>query len=264
MNILLVEDEDIAAKKLTKTLASVEPDARIVAVTTSVRETVGWLRAYGSDHPLSPELILMDIELADGQSFQIFEQITVNIPVIFTTSYDEFAIKAFRVNSIDYLLKPVQKEELRTALDKYVNQRAPKKPTSPATSETMRHLVQALQEQLQPKAYRQRFLVQYTNQLLSIDTHQIAYFFTENRLNLIQTFDGKKMVVDYSLDELEAMLNPATFFRVSRSFLISIGSVDRVQTYFGNRLALKLKPTIDKEVVVSREKLTPFKEWMGK
>ncbi|MBO0932522.1 LytR/AlgR family response regulator transcription factor [Fibrella aquatilis] len=264
MNILLVEDEDIAAKKLTKTLEAVEPDATVVAVTSSVGETVSWLRTYGTGHPTSPDLILMDIELADGQSFQIFEQIPVNVPVIFTTSYDEYALKAFKVNSIDYLLKPVQKDELRAALDKFLGQKAAKMPTGVEASETVRLLVQELQKQLQPKAYRQRFLVQYVNKLLSIETHQIAYFFTDNRLNQLQTLDGRKMIVDYSLDEVEAMLDPAHFFRVSRSFLVSIGSVDQVQTYFGNRLALKLKPGTDKEVVVSREKLTPFKEWMGK
>jgi len=264
MNILIVEDEDIAAKKLTKTLTDVEPRATVVALTTSVRETLAWLRAYGWGHPTSPDLILMDIELADGQSFQIFEQITLTIPIIFTTSYDEYALKAFKVNSIDYLLKPVQKDELRVALDKFTRQKALKAPAGAATPETMRLLVEELQKQLRPKEYRQRFLVQYANKLLSVDTHQIAYFYTDNRLNLLQTLEGKKMIVDYSLDELEAVLDPTRFFRVSRSFLVSIGSIDQVQTYFGYRLELKLKPVIDKEVIVSREKLTPFKEWMGK
>lgn len=264
MTILIVEDEAIAAKKLTKTLAAVAPDASVVAITSSVLETVEWLRTHGPGHPASPDLILMDIELADGQSFLIFEQIAVSVPVIFTTSYDEYAIKAFKVNSIDYLLKPVQKEELRAAIAKFLGQQSNKVPSGTDTSETVRHLLQALQKQLQPKVYRQRFLVQYASKLLSVDTHQIAYFFSDNRLNQIQTLDGKKMIVDYSLDELEDMLDPGRFFRVSRSFLVSIGSVDRVETYFGNRLALRLKPAIDREVVVSREKLTPFKEWMGK
>ena len=264
MKILIVEDEDMSAKKLIKTLASVEPTATVIAVTCSVRETVAWLRDHGPGQPATPDLILMDIELADGQSFQIFEQIPVPAPVIFTTSYDEYAIRAFKVNSIDYLLKPVQKDELRAALDKFTARKTLHSPTGTETSAIMGNLVKELQKQLLPKAYRQRFLVQYAAKLLSVDTHQVAYFFTDNRLNQIRTTDGKKMIVDYSLDELEEMLDPAHFFRISRSFLISITSVDQVQTYFGNRLALKLKPDTDKEVVVSREKLTPFKEWMGK
>ena len=264
MNILIVEDEDMAAKKLIKTLASVEPTATVAAVTSSVRETVAWLREHDSKQLPMPDLILMDIELADGQSFQIFDQIAVDVPVIFTTSYDEYAIKAFKVNSIDYLLKPVQKDELRAALDKLAQRDMQFSKTGTDTSLMVGNLLKELQKQLLPKEYRHRFLVQYASKLLSVDTHQIAYFFTDNRLNQIRTTDGKKMIVDYSLDELEEMLDPRQFFRVSRSFLISIASVDQVQTYFGNRLAIKLNPNMDKEVIVSREKLTPFKEWMGK
>ncbi|WP_420149424.1 LytR/AlgR family response regulator transcription factor [Spirosoma sp.] len=264
MNILIVEDEDIAAKKLIKTLGSVEPDATVLAVTTSVRETVAWLREHQPGRALIPDLILMDIELADGQSFQIFDQVEIDLPVIFTTSYDEYAIKAFKVNSIDYLLKPIQKDELRAALDKFMHRTKRYVQTSSETSAAVGNLLKELQKQLTPKEYRQRFLVQYASKLMSIDTHQIAYFFTDNRLNQIRTTDGKKMIVDYSLDELEEMLDPRQFFRVSRSFLVSITSVDQVQTYFGNRLAIRLNPNMDKEVVVSREKLTPFKEWMGK
>ena len=264
MNILIVEDEDMAAKKLIKTVAIVDPSATVVGVTCSVRETVAWLRANGPRQPSAPDLILMDIELADGQSFQIFDEITVNSMVIFTTSYDEYAIKAFKVNSIDYLLKPVQKDELRASFDKFRSLKDRYQPAGADTSLTIGNLVKDLQKQLHPKEYRQRFLVQYANRLMSIDARQIAYFFTDNRMNQFRTIDGKKMVVDYSLDELEDMLDPTQFFRVSRSFLVAITSVDHIQNYLGNRLALKLRPAVDKEVIVSREKLTPFKEWMGK
>ncbi|MBD2751356.1 LytR/AlgR family response regulator transcription factor [Spirosoma validum] len=263
MKILLVEDEDIAAKKLIKTLSAVEPAAMVLAVTTSVRETVNWLQDHSLNQQTAPDLILMDIELADGQSFQIFEKIEVDVPVIFTTSYDEYAIKAFKVNSIDYLLKPIQKDELRAALNKFTSQKMYHAKGTEASLK-VDNLLKELQKQLLPKQYRQRFLVQYASKLMSVDTHQIAYFFTDNRMNQIRTTDGKKMIVDYSLDELEEMLDPDQFFRVSRSFLISIESVEQVQTYFGNRLTLRLKPLLDKEVIVSREKLTPFKEWMGK
>ncbi|OUJ71426.1 LytR/AlgR family response regulator transcription factor [Hymenobacter crusticola] len=258
MKILIVEDEEMAVKKLTKTLTAVEPDAEVVGVAGSIRETVAWLKA----HP-APDLILMDIELADGQSFQIFEETEVKSTVVFTTSYDEYAIKAFKVNSIDYLLKPIQKEDLRAALDKFSQVKALYQGPSSEPSLNVSSLIRELQ-QLQPKEYRQRFLVHYAQKLISVETQQIAYFYSDERLNLFKTFDGKKMAVDYSLDELEAMLDPARFFRIGRSFLVSIGSVEQIETYFGNRLALHLKPAIDKEVVVSREKLTPFKTWMGK
>jgi two-component system response regulator LytT len=258
MKILIVEDEEMAVKKLTRTLAAVEPTAEVVGVAGSIRETVNWLNA----HP-APELILMDIELADGQSFQIFEETEVKSTVVFTTSYDEYAIKAFKVNSIDYLLKPIQKEDLRAALDKYSQVKALYQGPAPEPAINVSSLIRELQ-QLQPKEYRQRFLVQYAQKLVSVETPHIAYFYSDERLNLFKTFDGKKMAVDYTLDELEAMLDPTRFFRISRSFLVAIDSVEQIQPYFGNRLALQLKPGIDKEVIVSREKLTPFKTWMGK
>ncbi|GGF15406.1 LytR/AlgR family response regulator transcription factor [Hymenobacter cavernae] len=258
MKILIVEDEEMAVKKLTKTLTAVEPAAEVVGVAGSIRETVAWLKA----HP-APELILMDIELADGQSFQIFEETEVKSTVVFTTSYDEYAIKAFKVNSIDYLLKPIQKDDLRAALNKFSTVKSLYQSAAAEPALNVSSLIRELQ-QLQPKEYRQRFLVQYAQKLISVEIQQIAYFFSDERLNLFRTFDGKKMAVDYSLDELEAMLDPSRFFRVSRSFLVSVGSVDQIQPYFGNRIALQLKPAIDREVVVSREKLTPFKTWMGK
>jgi len=258
MKILIVEDEEMAVKKLTKTLTAVEPTAEVVGVAGSIRETVNWLKA----HP-APELILMDIELADGQSFQVFEETEVKSTVVFTTSYDEYAIKAFKVNSIDYLLKPIQKEDLRAALDKFSQVKALYQGPAAQPSLNVSNLIKGLL-QLQPKEYRQRFLVQYAQKLVSVETQQIAYFYSDERLNLFKTFDGKKMAVDYSLDELEVMLDPARFFRIGRSFLVSIDSVEQIEPYFGNRLALHLKPAIDKEVIVSREKLTPFKTWMGK
>ncbi|WP_338870911.1 LytTR family DNA-binding domain-containing protein [Spirosoma sp. SC4-14] len=264
MNILIVEDEEIAAKKLIKTLAAVDPLATVVGITGSIWETVAWLRANGSGQPLAPDLILMDIELADGQSFQIFNEIEVDCMVIFTTSYDEYAIKAFKVNSVDYLLKPIQTEELEAALAKF--RRLTSQPKA-ARTERMFHvetLLQEIQQTFRPKDYRQRFLVTYANKLITVDTQQIAYFFSDNKMNQFRTVDGRKITVDYTLDELETMLDPKLFFRINRSFLVSVASVEQIQPYFGNRLSLQLKPHIDKEVIVSREKLTPFKDWMGK
>src|SRR5215831_4666608 len=259
MKILIVEDEELAVKKLQKTLAGVEPGAEVVAVTDSILSTVNWLE----ENP-APDLILMDIELSDGQSFEIFNQATIKSPVIFTTSYDEYALKAFKVNSVDYLLKPIQKEDLEAALTKLKNMKELYKSDEAKPDVSIDNLVKELQQKLQPKEFRKRFLVKHAQKLVSIEVDEIAYFFSDGRLNFFKTFDNKKFVVDYTMDELEDMLDPEKYFRISRSFYISVDSIDKIDDYFGNRLILSLKPAADKEALVSREKVTDFKKWMGK
>jgi DNA-binding LytR/AlgR family response regulator len=257
MNILIVEDEELAVKKIKKTLASVDETAIVNGVTDSIESTVQWLEENSA-----PDLILMDIELADGQSFEIFKLTEVKSPVIFTTSYDEFALKAFKVNSIDYLLKPVQKEELETALTKYKKLKEDKNDTEKSLN--MDDLVKELQQKLQPKEYRRRFLVKLGQRLVSIDVNDISYFFSDGRLNFFITHDNKKFVVDYTMDELEDMIDPRSFFRTNRSLYVSVSSIEKIDDYFGNRLILALKPAFNKEALVSREKVTDFKKWMGK
>lgn len=259
MKILIVEDEELAVKKIRKTLAGVEPDAEVVAVTDSILSTVNWLE----ENP-APDLILMDIELSDGQSFEIFNQTTIKSPVIFTTSYDEYALKAFKVNSIDYLLKPIQKEDLEAAIQKLRQMKELYKTEEAKPDVSIDNLVKELQQKLQPKDYRKRFLVKHAQKLVSIEVDEIAYFFSDGRLNFFKTYDNRKFVVDYTMDELEDMLDPEKYFRISRSFYISVNSVDQIHDYFGNRLMLTLKPAVDKESIVSREKVTDFKKWMGK
>jgi len=254
MNILIVEDEELAQKKLQKTLASVDASAKVVGITDSIQSTVDWLQSNDS-----VDLILMDIELADGQSFEIFNMVEVKAPVIFTTSYDEFALKAFKVNSVDYLLKPIQVEDLQVALAKYKKLAASK--SGDVNIET---LVKQLQQQLQPKEYRKRFLVKHAQKLVSVDVDEIGYFYSDGRLNFFKTSDNKKYVVDYTMDELEDMLDAEKFFRISRSFYVSVASIEKIDEYFGNRLILQLKPAVDKEALVSREKVSDFKKWMGK
>ena len=254
MKILIVEDEDLAVKKLQKTLAATTADAEVVGTADSIKSSVEWLQ----QNP-TPDLILMDIELADGQSFEIFNLTEVKSPVIFTTSYDEYALKAFKVNSVDYLLKPVQKEELEAALNKFTKLRSDKK-----ADINIDNLVKELQQKLQHKEYRKRFLVKHAQKLVSIEVDDICYFYSDGRLNFFQTNDNKKFVVDYTMDELEEMLNPESFFRISRAFYVSIGCVDQIHDYFGNRLMLHLRPVVEKEALVSREKVTEFKKWLGK
>lgn len=256
MKILIIEDEELAIKKLKKLVTTVAPEAEVVGEADSIAASVAWIQ----ENP-APDLILMDIELADGQSFEIFNLVEVKSPVIFTTSYDEYALKAFKVNSIDYLLKPVQKEDLENALKKF---NTLKKDYSSGGAINMENLVKELQQKLLPKEYRKRFLVKNAQKLVSIEVDDIAYFYSDGRLNFFKTNDNKKFVVDYTMDELEDMLDPEKYFRISRSFYVSVNSIDKIDDYFGNRLILQLKPAVDKEALVSREKVTDFKKWMGK
>ena len=260
MKVLIIEDEELAVKKLQKTLASVDSTAEVVGVADSIRSSVSWLQ----QNP-SPDLILMDIELADGQSFEIFDKVDVKSTVIFTTSYDEYALKAFKVNSIDYLLKPVQKEDLQAALEKLKGLKSLYGNTTASTpSLNVDNLVKELQQKLQPKEYRKRFLVKHAQKLVSVDVEEIAYFYSDGRLNFFKTTDNRKFVVDYTMDDLEDMLDPNQFFRISRAFYVAVNSIDQIHDYFGNRLLLNLRPAVDKEAIVSREKVTDFKKWMGK
>ncbi|CAN5644021.1 LytTR family DNA-binding domain-containing protein [soil metagenome] len=255
MKIFIIEDEELAVKKLQKTIQSVEENIEIIGTADSIKSSVEWLQS----NPV-PDLILMDIELLDGQSFEIFNRVEVKSPVIFTTSYDEFALKAFKVNSIDYLLKPVQKEDLKSALDKYkkIHQHNGPQPLN------IDSLLKELQQQLQPVEYRKRFLVKHANKMVSIETADIAYFYSDNGLNFFMSKDNKRYMLDYLMDEIENMLNPQEYFRVSRSLLVSIHCIDKIEDYFGNRLVLKIKPDYEKEAIVSREKVSEFKKWMGK
>ncbi|MFT3701313.1 MAG: LytTR family DNA-binding domain-containing protein [Agriterribacter sp.] len=257
MKILIVEDEELAVKKLRGLLREVAPSAEVVADLDSVTTTVTWLK----QHP-SPDIILMDIELSDGQSFDIFEQVEVKSPVIFITSYDEFAIQAFKVNSVDYLLKPVEKEDMSDALEKFEKLKAFYSTSAPGFS--ISKLVEELQTRLQPKHYRKRFLCKYSNKLITIETHDIAYFYTVSKVNFMHTYDARKIVIDYSMEELEQMLDPNVFFRINRSCIVSLRSIQKMDDYFGQRLLLQLKPPAEEEVVISRERVNAFKTWMGK
>ena len=257
MKIVIVEDEELAVRKLKRLLAEVKQEAVVIADLDSIESTVDWL----NNNP-SPDIILMDIELVDGQSFEIFKKTKVPCPVIFITSYDEYAIQAFTVNSVSYLLKPVEKEDLLNALEKYEQLKEFYSTKSPGFS--IHNLVDELQLRLQPKNFKQRFLVKYNNKLSTVDTNTIAYFFSEERFTFFKTFDNKKIIIDYTLEELQEQLNPEDFFLVNRSCMISIKSIQKIDDYFGQRLILQLKPESDQQVIVSRSKVALFKSWMGK
>lgn len=257
MKVLIVEDEELAVKRLRGLLQEVDPDIEVVADVDSIEATVEWLKTNQS-----PDIILMDIELVDGQSFEVFERTDVKSPVIFITSYDEYAIQAFTVNSVAYLLKPIEKEDIVAALDKYRQVKEFYSTNAPGFS--INNLVEELLARMQPKTYRKRFLIKYTNKLLAVETHEIAYFFTEARVNFFRTYDNRKITVDYTLEELERMLDPVEFFRINRSYFISLKSVQKIDDYFGQRLVLQLKPAASEQIIISREKVSAFKTWLGK
>ena len=259
MNVFIIEDEELAVRKLTRLLQEVDSSLTLVGTAPSVRASVKWLDENKPGQPMAPDLILMDIELADGQSFEIFEQTTVTAPVIFTTSYDEYALRAFKVNSIDYLLKPIKRHELEASLEKH---RKLSKESVPNVA--IDALVQQLRQQVAPTDYRRRFLVRHLSQWVPVEVSEISYFNSEAGVSLFRTRTNQKFTLDYTLDELEEMLDPAQFFRANRQYIVSVGSVQQIHPYFNNKLKLTLKPTTEDEVLVSRERATDFKKWMGK
>ncbi len=251
IQILMLEDEEPAAKRLQKLIHETEPDAVIVAVLDSVTNAKLWLQ----QNP-SPDVMLIDIHLADGLSLELFKQVDVQCPLIFTTAYDEYALQAFKLNSIDYLLKPVKKEELFNALEKFKKQKA--KQQSPVD-------VQKLLETMQQPAaqYRDRFIIRYGEHIKTIEVKDISYFYTENRANFLVTAEGKRYVIDFNLDGLERMLNPKTFFRINRQFIVSLNAIDDMTAWTKARVLIKLKPANKQETIVSTERSPEFKKWLA-
>jgi len=264
MNILIVEDEELAVRKLTRLLHEVEPTLTIAGVTVSIQQTVEWMEQQRAAHRPEPDLIFMDIELADGQSFEIFERVDVFSKVVFTTSYDEYALQAFKVNSIDYLLKPVQREDLTRSLKKYHDLTGQRPADLAQLPINLEKVLLNWQAQQQPKAYRKRFLVRQGQRLVSVEVGDIAYFYSDERFSFFRCHSGQKYLVDYTMDELADNLDPEMFSRISRSLIVTHQAVEQMQPYFGNRLALTLTPAFEKEALVSREKVSDFKKWMGK
>ncbi len=261
MYVLIVEDEPLAVKKLQRLLNEVAPDLNIAGVAGSIRTAVEWLE----NNP-APDLILLDIELSDGQSFEIFQRVSVKSPVIFTTSYDEFALKAFKVNSVDYLLKPIQREDLAIAIEKYRSIKSEyAKSVYPITS-SIESLLLSLSGTVggNSREYRTRFLVKHLQKLVSVDVSDIAYFWSEGRVNFFKVRGGQKYLVDYTLDEIEQMIPANDWFRVNRQFIVCVPSVAEIHPYFNTRLKLNLIPKEPEEVLVSRERVSDFKVWLGK
>ncbi|AII53182.1 LytR/AlgR family response regulator transcription factor [Hymenobacter sp. APR13] len=253
MTVLLLEDEYPAAERLQRQLLQAAPEAQVLAVLDSVAATLQWL-----DHNPAPDLILSDIQLADGLSLEVFEQAVVRSPVIFTTAYDAYAIRAFRANSVDYLLKPVKLLELQAALAKLREWRTTTAPTPPA--QRLEHLLDSLPRAERP--YKTRFLVRHGEQLLPLPAAQVAWFQSRHETTTLVAQDGRRFVVDYTLEQLESLLDPRQFFRLNRQFLAQLPAVQRLHPHFNGKLLLELHPAPSEEVLVSREKAGALKQWL--
>ncbi|MGD1842385.1 MAG: LytR/AlgR family response regulator transcription factor [Thermonemataceae bacterium] len=251
LNVLIVEDEAPAARRLQKLIQEIVPDWCILDVIDSVEDATSWLKTHEN-----PQLIFMDIQLADGISFHIFEHISVKVPIIFTTAYDEYAIKAFQVNSIDYLLKPIDKQALKDSIHKFQELFST---AAPSTTNLDLLLTQLQERKL---SYKDRFLVKMGDRLVSIEQNQVAYFMAEDKIVLLVTSDEKRFAIDYTLEKLENLLNPKAFFRLNRKFIARFNAISQVHQYFNGKLKVELVPLPPTEVLVSREKSAVFKGWL--
>lgn len=252
MKVIIVEDEVPAAEKLERYLHKYDPSIAIAARFDSVATTVDWLKANQD----SIDLIFMDIQLIDGLSFQIFQQVQVRKPVIFTTAFNEFALDAFKVNSIDYLLKPITFTDLSSALKKLETLRQNFK-----SNDDQSERVQQAFSGLKTKEYKNRFMVKLGEHIRSITAEQISLFYADGRDVYLVTTQNRKFIIDYTLESLEDILDPALFFRLNRTFILNINAIKDVLVYSNSRLKITLQQEFDKEIIVSREKVGEFKNW---
>ena len=251
MNIIIIEDEKPAARLLERKIEKL--GYSITTLLHSVEESLLWFQ--NNSHP---DLIFLDIQLSDGLSFEIFEKIDIKSAVIFTTAYDEYALRAFKLNSIDYLLKPIDEEELATAISKFENQFQVNRVSNIDFEAIKRMLVNPIS-----KEYRKRFSVKIGQQIKVIDVAEIECLYSENKGTYIHTFDNRDYLIDSSLEVVEAELNPNDFFRISRKYIIPLQSVKEIQVYSNSRLKISLPTYKEDEVIVARERVTDFKNWLG-
>ena len=255
MQILIIEDEKLAGDRMVDLVRKYDPESSVYGPLRSVKKSVEWLE----EHPL-PDLILMDIQLEDGLSFEIFEKVEVHSPVIFTTAYNEYTIKAFKVNSVDYLLKPIDYDELSLALKKLETYFGPRQLERPE-QKTM--IYEKLLTQL-GNQYKSRFVVKAGQHIRSIAVEDIMYFYSTGKSSYLCIAAGRNYDLDYSLDQVESLVDPEVFFRVNRKYIVRWDSIEDIVIYSGSRLKLKLKIPVDDDVLVSREKVKSFKEWLDR
>lgn len=250
MKVLIIEDEPHARKELKRLLSICDDSISVIGELESVKESIAYLKeAQGFD------LLFLDIQLSDGLSFDIFNEITLDKPVIFTTAYNEYALKAFELNSIDYLLKPVEPEMLQKALLKLKKQKQSEAPIF--NGDELRAILG-----IEKRGNKKRFLVKIGDQFKQIPTADIAYFFADRNTIYLITHDNKKYIVDYKLDELEDLLDPTHFFRVTRSYIVNIQAITKIHKYFNSRLLIEVMPAVEEQLLVSRVKVDEFLKWM--
>lgn len=255
MNVFIVEDEAPAIEKLKSFIEYYDSEINILDTKTTVESTITWLK----ENPDSADLIFMDIQLPDGISFDIFSHVKINTPIIFTTAYDQYAIQAFKVNSIDYLLKPFDYDSFYKSVEKYKSFKANiVQQKERIKYEELTELVSQLK-----KSYKTRFLIKVGSHIKSLTTDKIAMFYAEGRNVSVVTMQGREYVIDHKLEELESMLDPAMFFRINRSFIININAISDVVVFSSSRLKVLLEKESSKELIVSREKVNEFKFWFS-
>ena len=250
MRVLIIEDEEAAFKSLTRMINNIDNNIKIEGWLRSVKKAIDWFKTNEM-----PDLIFLDIKLTDGISFEIFEMIEITSPVIFTTAYSEYAIKAFEINGVDYLLKPFSQEQFKKSINKYLKFHSDINPAK------LGEIINLFKTGETDNLYKSRFLVKTRDKLKAILTSEIAYFYRDELVSLV-TRDNKKFLLDYSLDELADILNPKDFFRINRQFLIHIDSIIQAHKYYKGKLKIILSPETDEELIISQEKASKFKDWM--
>jgi len=251
MKILIVEDEPATARRMQKLLQETDATIEVAGITDSIESTVAWLK-----NNLQPQLVFMDIQLADGESFEIFNEVEISCPVVFTTAYDKYAIEAFKVNSIDHLLKPVEKESVEKALQKF------RKLSSPATpSIDYAKLAAMIQQTARPEVPK-RMLVRFGEHIKAVEYSQVAYFYTIEKQVFCTTFSGDNYPAEFSLDKLSEILDQDKFFRVNRSFIVNYAAIDKMTAWSKSRVKLTLKPPTTQDTVTSTDRSGDFKRWL--
>ena len=251
MKTIIIEDEKPSARRLTRMLSALGKS--VVATLHSVEESIAWFEQ--NEHP---DLILLDIQLSDGLSFEIFEQVEVQSAIIFTTAYDEYALKAFKLNSIDYLLKPIDQEELEIAIEKFSSNQLQKQSLQVDLEQIRKLLVNPLE-----KNYKERFTVKLGQHIKMFSTDEIECFYSENKGTYVATSNNRVFLMDGTLEEVAAELDPVKFFRVSRKFYVNINAIKDIVAYTNSRLKLALHTFSEHEIIVSREKVKDFKNWIN-
>ena len=252
MKVLIIEDEKTVSDILIRFLNKIDKNIVVLSVLRSIESAINWLNTN-----VEPDLIFMDVKLPDGNSFEIFDNVIIEAPIIFTTGFDDFALQAFKVNSIDYLIKPINPVELKQSIEKY--KRLSKKTES-------ENEINNLIEKLNKPTFKSRYLVKSGKAYKTININDVAFFCVENKLTFIYTTKNNRFIIDNTLDEISKSVNPDSFFRINRQFLINFTSINSIENYFNNRLKLKLKIDAreNDKVLVSSKKVSEFKTWLNR